>query len=419
MLYQFFLIFCTFLPFQFALNPTNEIDLAIVRIIIPILFLTTLFFVLKNKNWSIFKNKITYFVLAFLALAVFSLLFSDNFSWSGRKLLFLLSITPVYFVTIYLLDIKNKKCAAATFLVIGAFLVAFLGIVQFLAQFIFGIDPVYAFLAKNIMPFFLGNSFSKAVLAYPSWLVASEGTTYMRAFSLFPDPHMFSYYLGMLIPWSIGLWAISKNHRKVFFTFSAFLIVADIFTFTRGSYVALIASSLTILPLVSKKIAKKLIIGIITLFLLLTLAPHNAVSGRLVSSFDVQEGSNQGRIENWKQALNIITKNPLGVGIGTYSLAVNPDADYREPIYAHNLYLDIAAELGIISLLVFITLLFFAFRNFWILSKKEPFFIAGVASLMIFAVHSLVETPLYSVHALTLFLIIIAISNCPTQNKLN
>lgn len=440
MLYHFFLIFCAFLPFQFALNPTSEIDLAIARVIIPVLFLAVLFFVLKNKSWPVFKNKITYFLLAFLTLAVFSIFFSNNLSWSIRKLLFLLSIAPIYFIAIYLLDTKRKQRAAIAFLILGASLAAFLGIFQFLAQFIFGIDPVYAFLAKNIIPFFLGNSFSKAVLAYPSWLVASEGATYMRALSVFPDPHMFSYYLGMLIPWSIALWATSSPphqqfyinnnssfkifcwcggmQRKVFFTFSALLIAADVFTFTRGSYVALIASSLMILPLVSKKIAKKLVIGIAVFLLLLIVAPHNAVSGRLISSFDVQEGSNKERVANWKQALTIIVKNPFGVGIGSYSLAVDPATTYREPIYAHNLYLDIAAELGIVSVLFFVAILYFAFRNFWTLAKKEPFFIAGVASLTIFAVHSLVETPLYSVHVFALFLIMLAISNSPKQHAL-
>ena len=138
--------------------------------------------------------------------------------------------------------------------------------------------------------------------------------------------------------------------------------------------------------------------------------PHNPVAGRLISSFDIQEGSNQGRLSNWQQALAIIKAHPLGVGIGNYSLAVDPRAAYREPIYAHNAYFDIAAELGIPAAIVFVLILFSTFRSFWIMGKNKPFFIAGVASITIFAVHSLVENPLYSVHILPLFFIIIAIS---------
>ena len=94
-----------------------------------------------------------------------------------------------------------------------------------------------------------------------------------------------------------------------------------------------------------------------------------------------------------------------------YSLEIKSNATYREPIYAHNLYLDIASELGIVSVFIFIFILYFTFKNFWIVAKKQPYFIAGVASITIFSVHSLVESPLYSVHILILFLIIVALSS--------
>jgi putative inorganic carbon (HCO3(-)) transporter len=293
-------------------------------------------------------------------------------------------------------------------LVGGAAALAMFSLFQFIAQFIFGIDPVYAFLAHYITPFFLGNSFSQTVLSYPSWLVNANGVTYMRATAMFPDPHMLSYYFGILIPWSIALWSTSKKHSLFFFFASVALILADIATFTRGGYLALIAGALIVLPLVSRKSIIKIIIAAFTLFFLFTLAPHSPVAGRLTSSFDITEGSNQGRISNWKQALPIIAKHPLGVGIGMYSLTVNPEADYREPIYAHNLYLDIAAELGIAATLVFILILLFTFFSFWRAAQEQPFFAAGVSSVTVLAVHSLVETPLYSVHILSLICILIA-----------
>ncbi|HPN54682.1 MAG TPA: O-antigen ligase family protein [Candidatus Moranbacteria bacterium] len=351
-----------------------------------------------------------YCLLAFLFLAVASLAFSDNLSWSVRKLSFFLSIFPIYFVAAYFFKKQERWRKILVMLVAGAALLAFLAIIQFILQFIFGIDSVYDFLAKNIAPFFLGNSFSQAVLTYPSWLVNSEGTTYMRAVANFPDPHMLSYYFGLLIPWSLALWSTSQNHKKVFLIFSFLLIIADIMTFTRGSYVAIIASSLIILPIVSKETAKKLLFGIIIFIFLLITMPHGPVTGRFVSSFDPQEGSNQGRLLNWKQAAEIITSHPLGVGIGMYSLTIKPEASYREPIYAHNLYLDIAAELGIPALLIFVYFLFLAFRNFRQIAKKNSFFVAGIVSLSIFSVHSLVENPLYSVHILPLFLVISALS---------
>jgi putative inorganic carbon (hco3(-)) transporter len=409
MFYNTFLILCVLLPFQFALNPTSGIDLAIVRIIIPAIFLAWLFFALKNNLTLLKKNKITYLVLLFIFLAIFSLSFSHNIFWSLRKLLFLLSLFPIYFIAVSVLDTKRRQRQAIIALTASGAAVAFLGILQFIAQFIFGIDHVYTFLAHYTAPFFLGSSFSRSVLAYPSWLVNSEGITYMRAIATFPDPHMFSYYLGMLLPWSVALWATTTAHKKVFLFTSLLIVAADIFTFTRGGYIALIVSALIILPLVSRTAAKKLLFAVFVFLFLFTIVPHNPVAGRFISSFDAQEGSNQARIANWKQAVPIISAHPLGIGIGMYPLAVNPNADYREPIYAHNLYLDIAAELGIPAAVIFIALLFFVFNSFWKIAKKQSFFIAGAASITVFSVHSLVESPLYSVHVLPLVLIVIAL----------
>lgn len=408
--YYFLLAFFVFLPFQFALNPAAGFDVAIVRIIIPAIFLISIFLKIKTAKNSLPSDNLSYLIISFLFLAFLSIFFSQNITWSLRKLLFLLTLFPIYFITVQIFNTAEKKRAAIFSLVIGGTLLALIAILQFSAQFIFGIDHTYSFLANNVSSFFLGNSFAEAVLAYPSWLVNAGGITYMRAVAMFPDPHMLSYYFEMLIPWAIVLWASEKKHRAWLLIPALSLILADIFTFTRGSYIALIAGSFVVLPIVSKKTAIKIIFGAILLGTLFLIAPHNPVAGRLASSFDVQEGSNQARLTNFQQAMSVISSHPFGVGIGAYSLSVKPTATYREPIYAHNLYLDLTAELGIQTALIFIAIIFLSFQHFWQFSKKQPFFIAGVSSITIFSVHCLVENPLYSVHVLPLFLIIIALS---------
>ncbi len=135
------------------------------------------------------------------------------------------------------------------------------------------------------------------------------------------------------------------------------------------------------------------------------------MAGRITSTFDLNEGSNQGRLAIWKQALVVISQYPQGVGIGSYPLVVSPKTTYRTPIYTHNAYLDIASELGLVAAFVFIFMLGLAFKNFWQLSKINSFYVAGVASLTVFAVHCLVENPLYSVHVLPLLLIMLALSS--------
>ena len=376
-----FVIFCAFLPFQFALNPAPGYDLAVIRIIIPLMFAGWFIFQVKSRSFFIINNKKTYLLVIFLLLATVSISFSSNLFWSLRKLLFLLSIFPIYFVAISAFKTKKMQRNAVSALVIGATLLSIASLIQFFCQFIFGIDPVYNFLAAHISPFFLGNSFSQTVLAYPSWLVNSGGATYMRAVANFPDPHMLAYYLGMLVPWAVALGATSQKKSEWFFVSAIFIVAADICTFTRGGYIALIAGSFVILPLVSRSSKKKIIAAAAILLVFFVIAPQSPVAGRLASSFNIQEGSNQGRISNWQQAIIIIRNHPLGVGIGMYSLAVDPNADYREPIYAHDLYLDIAAELGILTTIIFVVILFVSFASFWESAKVEPFFVAGVARI--------------------------------------
>lgn len=414
------LFLCALLPFQFALNPLPGFDLAILRLLIPAIFLIWITKQTWADNKDLAKQKMTKLVLFFLLLSSISLFFTENFFWSLRKLLFLFSFAPIYFVSLSFFK-KDRSYVRKIILALvsGATILSFVTLIQFFSQFIFGINNVYDFLAKNISPLFLGNSFSKTVLAYPSWLVNSNGTTYMRAIGIFPDPHMLSYYLELMIPWSIALAFSSKRKTAWRFLPSAMLIMADIATFTRGGYIALIASAIIIIPLVDRSAIKKILLSIAVIIIFFLNVPHNPVTSRLNSSFDMNEGSNHERLSNWQQAVLIIKNNPLGVGIGMYSLAVNPQADYRQPIYAHNLYLDIAAEMGIVTAILFVAILILAFSSFWIRAKKDPFWIAGVASITLFSVHSLVESPLYSVHVLPVFFIFLAMASISNNNEKN
>jgi O-antigen ligase len=114
----------------------------------------------------------------------------------------------------------------------------------------------------------------------------------------------------------------------------------------------------------------------------------------------------------WKSAWNIASENFLtGVGIGNYSLAIKPSAPYREPIYAHNLYLDIAAETGFVTMSIWLSLLLATGIAYLKKTKGDIFWSGGLIGLVIFSAHSLFETALFSVHVLPLLIIFISLSN--------
>lgn len=413
MLYTLFLFLCLYLPFQLALNASEGFDLASGRVFALILGILWLFKSLAQKKLFI-PNKIqTLLLLSFLFLSAFSLVFVQNTDWAYRKLLFLLSFTPLYFIVADFIQKEGRARRIIEFLVYGAGLISLIGIFQFILQFLIGIDETLTLWQKIIAPF-LGNSFSESVFKYPSWLVGVSGNTYIRSIAFFPDPHMFSFYLGMILPFSISLYLTSK--KKLFLLISVGILLSNLLTFSRGGYLGLLAGLIFALFIFKNKITRNFSlkkfagINIFTLVISAAIIFSNPISDRLFSSFDASEGSNAGRFENWNQSLEVIKNNPLGVGIGNYSLEIKPSADYREPIYSHNLYLDISAETGILSALLFIWLLISSIYSFIKIGKNNPLFLAGSISLMVFSIHSIFETPLYSVHILPLFLIIISTS---------
>jgi len=86
------------------------------------------------------------------------------------------------------------------------------------------------------------------------------------------------------------------------------------------------------------------------------------------------EGSASGRIRIWRGAIAMIKDRPLfGHGPNTFMTVFQ---GYRSnavslPTYAHNCYLQIAAETGLPSLACFLAFLFFYFRNGLLFLRKE------------------------------------------------
>jgi O-antigen ligase len=419
------LFFAFFLPFQFALNPTQGIDLSIARLFIVLAFLVWLLGGLIKRTVKISHNYITWGLLIFLSFGLLSFIKAEETGWAIRKLLVFLSIFPLYFLISATFK-KTDFSKISLSLVISSTIVGFLGILQFLSQFVLGTDAVFNFWSKYLAKFFLGEAFSQAVIANPSWWVNIGGHTLLRATSVFPDPHMLSFFLGMILPLFIPL--ILKKHRSLklswFYGFMAIIVfVALILTFSRGGYIGLLVSGLWFLFYLffnrvgefSRK--QKIIIVFVACVLLLIIFFVPSVKERLFSSLNFKEGSVAGRLEIWHQAFSVWIKNFwLGVGVGNYSYYLNPLYDYRLPVYAHNTYLDIAVEMGVFALLSWLSIFIYAVCKLTkqLLSKVYSLKFkvqsaALIASLIYFSTHAFFDTPLYSPQILPLLMIILGL----------
>ncbi|MCK5413648.1 MAG: O-antigen ligase family protein [Candidatus Pacebacteria bacterium] len=489
---QVLLLLVLYLPFQVALNITSGIDLASGRVLILYLFAVWVIKSLAEKRFVIRFNLQTLLIVVFLVLAVFSMLQAQDTERAIRKILVFLSIFPLYFIltslSIPLLCkegqgmVKNKNnyiYKIVKVLILSGFLISLIGVIQFALQFIFGIDAVMEFWSKYVAFIFYGQTFGAEVLSNPSWLVNISGATVLRAISLFPDPHMFSFYLGLIIPIILSFVLFDKkntnfvipaeagiqnlSHKinsKSLISFQAIkqilvkivkycgyrkkilkqvqddkyeifnnkflyivlfvMLLAELLTFSRGGYIGMIVGigALIILSWKYLSIFKKSTIGLLfSIFLVVVLFTNQSIVNRFVSSFNFSEGSNVERIKNWQQGWEVFSDNILtGVGIGNYSIYLYPTIEYRTPVYAHNLYLDIGAEMGIFALFAWLLLIGVTVWQLYRLSRiTEDNYVRAlslglIGSLTWFSAHSFFDTPIYSPTILAIFIVIISLS---------
>jgi len=424
---QVLFLLILYIPFQVALNITSGIDLASGRVLILYLFIVWIIKSLAEKRFVVRFNLQMILICLFLFLAIFSI----TQAWDGeraiRKILVFLSIFPLYFIITSLKNNKKYIYKIINALILSGFILSLIGVVQFVLQFFIGIDPIIIFWSKYVSPIFYGNTFGAEVISNPSWLVNISGATVLRAFALFPDPHMFSFYLGLLIPIVLAIVLVDKNNSKLLYFVLIIMLLAELFAFSRGGYLGMIFGIGAVIIFLWKQIAfnKKIILGLISaIAIIFLLTTSQSILNRFLSSFDFNEGSNTERLKNWNQGYEMFANNFLfGVGIGNYSLEINPTIEYRSPVYAHNLYLDIGAEMGIFALIVWILLIIVTIWQLYKVSKKteDDFFralsVGLIGSLVWFSAHSFFDTPIYSPTILAIFTVIISLSVIIFNNK--
>lgn len=396
-----------FLPFFFALNPFPEIDLSLIRLLPFVLLFFWFFENFKTKKFLIDKRPSFWFLILFLSLTIYSFLWAEKPIWSIRKSLFLISFLPFYFFSYSFFHQKNFLSLFQAFF-LSAFVSSILGLFQFLNAFLGNLEKTLTFW-NNFQRFFLGENFSTSVLNYPSFLVNIGGYTFLRAFGTFPDPHLFGAYLALSLPFGFYLHQNKKTFRFFWITSLFFIFIVSLLSFSRTVYLMLLVEIfLSLFLFFSQKNLFKIALLFFTIVFPFFFFINNPLKERFFSSFDFQEGSISGRLIMWKKAIETFQKNPFkGVGLGNFPLIVNPQTTLREPIYAHNLFLDFLVENGIFSLIFLFFLFLLPFLNNLFSIEKYRHSLA--IFFLGFLIYALFEAPFFSLQLYPLFLIFLAL----------
>lgn len=205
--------------------------------------------------------------------------------------------------------------------------------------------------------------------------VAGEPVRQERAAGPVGEKNRFAQVLLVLIPLGIGRIKDSGTSlgRLVAAGATGAIFVALALTFSRGGVIAILVMLLAAALLKFVRWKSLLVAGGVMLAAAIVLSP--TFVGRVVSignaaelfsdSGDEAEGAIVGRATSNLAAFNVLVDHPvLGVGPGLYGPYYSVDYANRlglrhfdEPRRAHNLFLEVGAETGLLGLVAFVTVL--------------------------------------------------------------
>ena len=149
-------------------------------------------------------------------------------------------------------------------------------------------------------------------------------------------------------------------------------------------------------------------------------------------SFSTKDGSINQRLRYYKQALTSISKNIFfGIGIGNWKLrSIEYDKEnifqYVIPYHAHNDFLQIGTESGVLAMTSYIMIFIFIvlmLYNFYLKDKDDQdrmFFLLVFSSILVYILDSSLNFPIARpINQLSLILVFVLIFNLKNRKKLN
>ena len=212
-----------------------------------------------------------------------------------------------------------------------------------------------------------------------------------RLAGTFKMPNDLGAYLVIVLPIAIGYFVASlrfskrSGHVPQNWKFIAVLGIcvctmgANLaLTLTRAAWIGVFVAVLYI----AIYFQRKLLWGLLAIALLSPFLMPQAVKDRFEIMRQRPSGFMSERPQWWKTSAQLIAKYPVtGIGLGRFRHEYQlhaPAGFHHKPYHAHNIYLHIAVEQGIPSLILFLGILFLIFRQLFALRKRDDFWCSGL-----------------------------------------
>lgn len=380
-IFLYILIFC--LPFSKAI------------IEISATFIILAWIVKKIFNWRLVSTYLFIPIIAYILATFLSVIFSSNFALSlknfGSKTM---EYIMLYFIVAeFVCDKRRLKNIVIVMLASAAMI---------------GIDCIFQY--------FFGFDFLRHRTLEAGRITGS-----------FQMPGDLAGYLGPVLCLPLALCFLKlKKWIKYFLRIESVVLLSLVFvSLVRGAWIGFIAA-LSFLGILENR--KILYVTVAFLLILGIVMPHlvetpDSILGRLKSIVVLSDPSSLDRRAIWQVAVRMIKDRPLfGQGLSTFMgnfARFGKDYYYLKHgiiPYAHNCYLQIAAETGIVGLASFLMLIgtFFIHTIKSLAKIKDKLYhavLSGIsAGIIVTLVHSAVDTNLYSLQLSVLFWIMLGLN---------
>ncbi|MCX6729965.1 MAG: O-antigen ligase family protein [Candidatus Portnoybacteria bacterium] len=395
------ILFIASIPIFVAMPISENFDsLSAGRVFVLILFLKWFF----SKKQIKFK-KVEILSVLLLLVMLLSILPAVDKITAIKKVIYLVNL--VVLVIVVKDTVKDgvvfKKISKA--ILVSGGIVFLIALGQLIFVYFSTIGGFWDWWADHVSYNFYGENLQQIVKTNNAWFASSpSSSSVLRIFGSFTDPHSFSLYLLLIIPF-IFVFAMPLIKNKVregkiskqqifwlvWLILSMFFIVLS---GTRGVWLSVVFAILASIYLLIKKMNFNRIVScvvvVVIIFILLipiasvfTAIPQfkernnndaSLVLKRLASILNLDETSNQGRVYIWKKSLESFKKHPLlGIGVGNFPVVLEQDiALAKAGSSAHNLYLNFLVENGIFAFILIILIVLEILSTIFSVLKTNP-----------------------------------------------
>ncbi|MCX7918388.1 MAG: O-antigen ligase family protein [bacterium] len=283
-----------------------------------------------------------------------------------------------------------RQCPAYEFIGYGLILLGILEAGYGIYQYVYGFKYTIQLISQN--PDLISTQYYTGIL---------HALQTHRIIGTFGNPNVYALFLAMILPISTYYFLNSTQVGKktLLLIATGILLTALAFTYSRGGYLCSMFGLIPLIFLFKKQINLNqlfwicsLIIISIALITICSQFPKMELQSEKLETFSSRltkpTSTVSERFQYWNIAKQMISDHPfVGTGIGSFAIRYGKykPVGVGETKYAHNLFLQIWVEQGLLGLLSFIglmiTLVYFTFRYL----KKTELNLAYALSGSLFA----------------------------------